>query len=285
MNIQRILEKLPVFVANGKPSQDTIRAYKRTSMYFINWLIQHGITPEKATENDAREYVSELYQLGMKRDNVNQRISGARAFYATAIALSEYAGENPLLNIHGRISSDETVPHFFSNEEVKKIFDECETDRERALILVMAIEGLRTIEVTRMEVRDYDRKTGRIRIHGKGDRDAWIYPSDATQTVLTRYIGSRTAGSVFVNDIDGSPLTRQGVKYIVNGILKRAGFKKRGVSCHALRHSCGTNLYAATKDIRLVQETLRHQSPQVTTKYTHVTNRKNATAVIAEGIL
>lgn len=286
MNTAIVLEKLPVYTAGGKPSPDTIRAYRRTGMFFINWLIQHGKDPDTANDQDAHEYVAELYATGLQRDSVNQRIAGARAFFTTADAIGEFSGKNPFTNIHGRLSNPEdATTHYFTNEEVKKIFNTCQTDRERALILVMAIEGLRTIEVTRLEIQDYDKKNGRLRVHGKGDHDAWIYPCELTQTTLLQYIGSRSRGSVFINDIDGSPLSRQGVKYIVNGILRRAGMKKRGVSCHALRHSCGTNLYAATKDIRLVQETLRHQSPQVTARYAHVTNRKNATSIIADSLI
>ena len=39
------------------------------------------------------------------------------------------------------------------------------------------------------------------------------------------------------------------------------------------RHSCGTNLYQETKDLRVVQETLRQRSPKVTAKYAHVHDR------------
>ena len=43
--------------------------------------------------------------------------------------------------------------------------------------------------------------------------------------------------------------------------------------CHVFRHSCGTNLYAATKDLRVVQETLRQRDPKVTARYAHVQQR------------
>lgn len=286
MDIERVIANLPIYAAGGKPSQDTLRAYKRTGMYFINWLSQHGRNPDAPTEQDAAEYVAELYAANMKRDGVNQRIAGGRAFYRVASKIGEYTGENPFEKIHGRISNPEdATTEFFTPDELKEIYTKCETERERAIFLLMAIEGLRTIEVVRMQIKDYDRKNQRLRVHGKGDHDAWIYPSELTQDTLSNYIGTRVFGNVFVNDIDGSPLTREGVKYIVNRMLRRAGLKKRGASCHALRHSCGTNLYAVTKDLRLVQETLRHHSPQVTARYTHITNRRNVTNALTEGLI
>ena len=47
----------------------------------------------------------------------------------------------------------------------------------------------------------------------------------------------------------------------------------RDIMNRILRHSCGTNLYSETKDIRLVQEQLRHSDPKMTARYAHVHER------------
>ena len=282
MNFIKVIEKMPVYIAGGKPSSDTINAYRRAGKTFINWLIARGRDVDNTTSIDAKEYVHELYQTGLTSDTVNQRIAAGRAFFRTAIAIGEFTENNPFDDVKGRVNpiADETTK-FFTPEEIQKIFDTCTTDRERAIILLMAIEGLRTIEVQRMNIADYEPNNGRIKIHGKGDKTDYIYPADKTQEVLQAYISDRTHGAMFINDIDGSPITRDGIKWLVNHVLRMAGMKRKGISCHALRHSCGTNLYKATKDIRLVQETLRHNSPEVTARYAHVTNRKNATNIIS----
>jgi integrase/recombinase XerC len=44
------------------------------------------------------------------------------------------------------------------------------------------------------------------------------------------------------------------------------------LNCHALRHSAITNLYRATKDLRLAQRFARHKSVRSTTRYTHPTD-------------
>ncbi len=48
----------------------------------------------------------------------------------------------------------------------------------------------------------------------------------------------------------------------------RAGID-RPVSVHGLRHSSCTNLYRATKDLRLVQRFARHASITSTMRYAH----------------
>ena len=68
-------------------------------------------------------------------------------------------------------------------------------------------------------------------------------------------------------------ITRVGIRYVINKALTDAGLKQPGYACHLFRHSCGTNLYQETKDLRVVQETLRQRSPKVTAKYAHVHDR------------
>lgn len=281
MNFDLIVGKIPVYVAGGKPSPDTYNAYKNAAKAFKNWLYGRGKDLKDATDTDAAEYVHDMYEANRKRETINQRIAGGRAFYAVAIRIGEFKGQNPFENIHGRVSTSPDTTNYFTLEEMKSIFEACETDRERLMILLMGVEGLRTVEVERMEISDYDAGKQRVRIHGKGGTEAYIYPSQRTIETLVSVIGKRVQGHVFINEIDGAPLTRSGIKYIVNHIFRMAGVKKRGVSCHTLRHSCGTNLYAATKDLRLVQDTLRHKNPQTTARYTHTTNRKSATETIA----
>lgn len=282
MNTDAVIYKMPQYTSGGNASPDTSRAYNRNARFFINWMNARSRDVEKTTGEDAREFVYDCYQQGSKRDTVNQRIAGARAFFKTAIAIGEFIGDNPFDAVKGKLSNpDAAETKYFTQEEVQKIYDTCQTTRDRAIILLMAVEGIRTIEITRLKIKDCDFTNARVLIHGKGEHDDYIYPSEKTLSVLSELIGTATTGEVFRNELDGSPLTRDGVRYIVNTILRRAGLKKKGNSCHALRHSCGTNLYAATKDIRLVQETLRHQSPTVTARYAHVVNRKNATEVIS----
>jgi len=58
----------------------------------------------------------------------------------------------------------------------------------------------------------------------------------------------------------------------------RAGFERR-LTFHALRHTALTNLYRATKDIRLVQKVARHASILSTTIYAHASDEDVLRAV------
>ncbi len=80
-------------------------------------------------------------------------------------------------------------------------------------------------------------------------------------------------------DSDGHPVMRrhhvsaEGVHRGLRAAAQRCGIKKL-VNCHALRHSFATHLLENGKDIRTVQELLRHVSLETTMTYTHVMERK-----------
>ena len=161
--------------------------------------------------------------------------------------------------------------------------------RDRALIALMAIEGLRRVEFMRGSVQDIETIPDggrRVLIHGKGKK-GYIYPRGDTLSTLDEYLTAR--GSVDP-DRQGEPLfisigkgrrpggrlSRIGVNHIVNTYLVKAGLKRPGISCHTLRHTCGHLLYQATRDPKVVQETLRHSSITTAGQYSHTEERSKA---------
>lgn len=161
--------------------------------------------------------------------------------------------------------------------------------RDRAIIALMAIEGLRRVEIMRGSVQDIETIPDggqRILIHGKGKK-GYIYPREDTLSTLDEYLTAR--GSVnqdrhseplFISigkgGKPGGRLSRIGVNHIVNTYLVKAGLKRPGISCHALRHTCGHLLYLATRDPKVIQETLRHSNITIAGQYSHTEERSKA---------
>jgi len=121
--------------------------------------------------------------------------------------------------------------------------------------------------------------------HGKG-KDSYIYPREDTISMITDYLAIRGSmdkddqGEPLFASIDkgGTPrhrLSRIGLNGIVDGHLGSIGTKRHGMSCHALRHTCGHLIYRETKDLRVVQEVLRHNSPVTSAKYADIEQKKN----------
>ena len=86
---------------------------------------------------------------------------------------------------------------------------------------------------------------------------------------LKTYLQSRTDRLpwLFVSE-RGTPLTRQGLYYLITVIGQRAGLKHVHVHPHMLRHSCGYALADKGADARLIQDYLGHRDLRHTARYT-----------------
>lgn len=286
--MEQIKDLIPNYIAGGRPADDTLRHYNAEIDNFLAWCDDNGYNPlVDINATDAIQYMHYLFAQHFAPASVNLKICAARTFYHVAIKL-KLCTLNPFADVHPRVPAYDDDCDFFNPEELKQIYnsiiarDDITAKRDLAIFMLMAVEGLRTVEIHRMNDADINWERKSILVHGKG-RDSYIYPCDDTLSTIKCYIDSRPAP---LNDKDGTPtfigfspkflgarISRNGIRWAINHILLTVDKKTKGNSCHTLRHSCGTNLYAGTKDLRLVQETLRHKDPQTTARYAHVVDR------------
>lgn len=292
--VARYKEFLPLYVSGAMPRQDTLKTYEQHIDKFIEVCKASKCHPLAIKEYQILQYVQKLRSTGHTLHGISIRVSSIRNFYGMAKRLG-FVSVNPCKNVHVGASFQEDEQFtYFSVEQVQEIFDKLGEEsvpykrlRNQSAFLLMACEGLRLVEVHRMNDEDIDWDHKTIFVHGKG-HDGTIMPSDTTMTILSDYINARPTKEkedgytpTFVSFAPrnyGKRIQRDGMRKTMAACLVALGYKKNGVSCHAFRHSCGTNLYAATKDLRVVQETLRQRDPKVTARYAHVQDRMNRRA-------
>ncbi len=281
-------EILPRYIAGGAPSEDTLLHYNTEIDFFIAWCNARNYPIKDISEVQAFEYLDYLTEQNYSASSICLKIAAAKTFYFVACKFNLVVS-NPFEAVKPkRPATDDTDFDFFTVEELKEICDsiikrnEPTALRDLAIVMLMAVEGLRTVEVHRLSDEDIHFDRNSILIHGKG-KNSFIYPCNDTMETLKKYIEIRPEP---LKDEFGTPtfigyspkyfgyrISRNGIRWSINHILAAIGKKTKGSSCHTLRHSCGTNLYKETKDLRLVQETLRHSSPNTTSRYTHVIDK------------
>jgi integrase/recombinase XerC len=127
------------------------------------------------------------------------------------------------------------------------------------LMLRLANElGMRRGEVARVHSDDVTRDLlgWSLHVHGKGSRDRLV----ALPDTLARAIAEEPAGYLFPGQ-DHGHLSARWVGTLVSRTLPV------GVSMHALRHLCATELHDATHDLRAIQQLLGHASVATTERY------------------
>ena len=145
--------------------------------------------------------------------------------------------------------------------------------RDRAILSLMAWNGLRSIEVLRLSVPDIKFSQGRITIWGKGRSEKskdTIKMSSTVKKEVGRYLKSEKIkkGKVFPN------LDRARLDELVMMYFRKLRLKGR-YTPHSLRHTAGQIMYDKGVLLEFIQKTLRHADLRSTMIYTQKSVDKN----------
>ena len=271
------------YVSNGKPSNDTKNSYFSAIDQFISWCTALKADIFKINEQKLLYYRQVLINKEYKPASVKFKLTAIRRFYYVALKYG-LIEKNPATDVHAQRDPDAYMPvlKYLTVEQLYSLlnsFNEKEEKSLRAKVIVflMAVEGLRTVEIHRMNVQDIYDDQKAIYIRGKGHNDL-IYLRDDSYELLKKYLQMRTSTGDFPtpvftslsNNSLGKRLSRQNIRETIDMALESVNLKAPGKSCHMLRHTCGTLLYRETKDLQVVKQVLRHRSIEMTSRYSHI---------------
>lgn len=144
---------------------------------------------------------------------------------------------------------------------------------ERAVLALMAWNGLRSIEVLRISVQDVKLYQGKLLVWGKGksekSKDA-IKLASVTKRELSNYLKKSKIKK-------GRPfptLDRTNLESLVKRSFKKLKVQGR-YTPHSLRHTAGQLMYEQGIPLELIQKTLRHADMRTTMMYSQKAIDKN----------
>lgn len=150
--------------------------------------------------------------------------------------------------------------------------------KDLVILTLLGVEGLRTVEVTRLKLSDLDFTRQQLRVLGKGKntRKAIKFFA-ACRHVMEQYLVETNRWSL-LSDQGNEPLfaglkTHQ-IRYIVDKHLRGLSLKRKGMSAHSLRHTVGQLLLEAGVSLEHVQQHLRHETMETTQFYTKKRTQK-----------
>lgn len=292
-NYEDVLKK---YIAGGNPSEDTLKNYFGQIREFLSWCKDNDFKPLRLQEPHIILYRDFLIEKKQKVNTIAAKLNSIRKFYHIAQKF-HIIQDNPAEDVKAPRDPNAALINipYLSAGKLEYLFraipNETEKElRDKVIIAFMAIEGLRTVEIHRMNEEDINVEQQTILIHGKG-KNAMIYPRTDTFALLMRYLESKDRSKmnnnkhyiaedvtpVFTstsNNMYGHRMIRQAVRDAVNKWLAVADLKEKGKAGHMLRHTCATLLYKETKDLKQIQETLRHSNINMSSKYAHLTDRQ-----------
>lgn len=143
-------------------------------------------------------------------------------------------------------------------------------ERDLAIFYLLSMTGVRVSALVEINMEDYDRTTGQLRILDKGRKYFEHNLDTVTMEVLEYWfqrreelLGDVKCVAMFISN-RRKRITDRSVRNIVE---KYTGFLPKHISPHKFRSSYGSNLYLKTHDIRYVQQAMGHSDTKTTERY------------------
>jgi site-specific recombinase XerC len=152
-----------------------------------------------------------------------------------------------------------------------KIADDYRGRRDRALLLVMYLLGLRVSEAAGLDWSDWKGDTLTFRAKGGLARELSVPEALKVALAALKEAGPGVAGTGPMVMGDGGRFTVRAIQAMVSVRLQAAGMAGR--SPHALRHSCATAAAIGGSSPFAIQDQLGHASQRTTAIYTRVAGR------------
>lgn len=246
-------------------SPHTIDAYVRC---VANFAKHFGKSPDLLTPEHVREYQLFLVQQQhLSWGTVVQTVCALRFFYQQTL------GRKWMIDFIPYPKLPKKLPLVLSQEEVLALLQATTNLRHHTILATIYATGLRVSETANLLVSDIDSNRQLIGVRqGKGRKDRFVMLSPTLLELLRRYWKAyKPTPYLFLGDIPGHPISREGIHYICQKAVTAAHLTKSATP-HSLRHSFATHLLEAGTDLRTIQLLLGHNSLRTTAIYLHVSN-------------
>lgn len=234
---------------------------------------------QHAPTNPQRVYRCHV-ERWMERPNLRPqyrraRLSALRGFCRWCVA-EGYMAKDPTLMVPMPKVPPQLPKRLTQAESTALVASTSHDLRLRLVVLLMLQEGLRRVEVARLNVEDIDFAEHSMVVRGKGgqgcETDA-LPITDETWLVLTAYLAEsgHTTGALIRNRVRlhgrCSPST---ISDLVRQAMIDSGVKRPGDSLrtpHSCRHTFGHDVQKRTQNIRQTQKAMRHRTVRSTEVY------------------
>lgn len=278
-------------------NEKTKAQYRKQVFYFISYLETNGIA--RPTTLTVEQYQDFLLDSKTPK-TVASYISALSKFFTWADNYNIYPN---IVKAVKRVKVDNTEfrHDYFELEEVMQMLNTFDTStvkgaRDYAITLLMAVAGLRTIEVVSALIKDITKHgtERRLYVMGKGDAGHSTYTADKSDFVklpdlvynaIQHYLDLRqpktNSEPLFTNlsraTAQGTTpaMTTRSIRRLAKATFAEIGITDDKHTAHSLRHTTATLLIQNGCTLEQVQQVLRHTSSATTKIYTHATTRAN----------
>jgi integrase/recombinase XerC len=296
-------------------SPGTVRGYAFDLLCLCRFFDDVGIDWREAIPTDFFDWLAwqsrpavtkgqRVVRLGERRGaaaaTMNRRVAAARGLFEHAVVCG-VLDRNPvpaprrssglrgsrrglLGHVTGRrvgaparlVRQERRLPESLDAGDVAVFLADLGTHRDRAIVLLMLLGGLRAAEVRSLRLADVDVGLRQVRVTGKGNKQRIVPVDRAFFVELTGYLRTERPPGVATPECfvvlrgptTGRAMTEAGLRRIFRTHRARSGATR--VRPHRLRHTFGTELASAGIDVLVLRDLMGHAHVETTAAYVHL---------------
>ena len=268
-------------------SENTKIAYKNDIKLMISWFANKGINFIYANELDLRQLFAFLKKENLKSKSLSRKLSSIKRFYQF-LKEENYIKFNPLNDMDG-FKNQKTLPSALSESDMTLLLEKARENcnkfnnktlrslRTLTVLEILYSTGMRITELLSLPLSDFININDKLQIKGKGEVYRIVVFNNESQAMISSWIKSRALEKTFSNNKYMFPeknglgaISRQLIYKDLVDLSISAGFSKKDVSPHKIRHSFATHLLNRGADLRSLQKLLGHADINTTEIYTFV---------------
>ena len=259
-------------------SKNTVSSYKNDISSFLSWLNNKQINYQQVSGNNINEFISKLFNSGLKSSSINRKISSIKHFYLF-LSKKKIIKYSPADEIE-KPKQEKYLPVSMSEDEVERLLSSPNPNqiierRDKAMIEILYATGMRISELVNLKLTDVDFNRSVLKVFGKGSKERLVPYGEKAAEALDIYLRDRKRSdskNVFLSN-RGSQITRGAFWQRIKIYIKRENLKS-SISPHTLRHAFATHLLNRGADLRSVQILLGHSDLSTTQIYTHIAKQR-----------
>lgn len=279
-------------------SEKTRETYRINLKPFFLFLQSNGTT--SPTKGTVINYVNSLVEAGKKPATVAGYLSAVKALFRYLEEAGVYA--DIARNVKAPKQSKKFKKKALSVGQARETLATFDREtatgkRDFAIYLLMLCNGLRTVEVSRLLVKDMEVVDGAtvLAVQGKGrtEKDSYAVLSGETEKAVRDYLATRgelkADYPLFAstsNNNKGQALTTHTISAIAKKALRGAGYNDEMLTAHSLRHTAVTLGIKGGASLEQASTFARHTSIATTMIYNHTLSElENPVSRLVEGLV
>jgi site-specific recombinase XerD len=249
--------------------------------WFLEGLDSRRETLEAITVADVDAFLEQKGKQGWTRPSLAALADSLRSFFSFAEARGWCAPGITAVIESPRLYAREGIPQGPAWQDVQRLLASTGGDhpvdiRDHAILMLLALYGMRRGEVAGLQLESLDWEGGIIRVARPKQRLTQRYPFlPAVGNAILRYLQDvrprcEHRALFLALKAPYRPLSAASITHIARSHLSRLGMTLSPRGAHCLRHACAGHLLSSGFSLKQIGDHLGHRSADSTLSYTKV---------------